>query len=242
MFDFLANLFNSHQVQNSEPLTFVEIPSQKTQHYSVIWLHGLGSDGYDFHTVVPQLLSKIKNRAHIRFIFPHAPMREMMTTGERRVTMRSWYDISEIVLNARADYNGINQSAAAIHQLIDQEVGAGIASENILLVGFSQGGCIALHSGLCCPRPLAGILALSTYLSTVDKLDKQAAKANFNIPIFMAHGTDDRSVALENAQAAFNALKSRGYPIQWHEYPAMGHQVCNKELADIAHFINQIFH
>lgn len=241
MFDYLANLFKKNQAQNSELLSYVEIPSQQTQLYSVIWLHGLGSDGYDFHTIVPKLQSKIKNRAHIRFIFPNAPVREMMTTGEQRVTMRSWYDISEIVLNARADYKGINQSAAAIIRLIDQEVAAGIASENILLAGFSQGGCIALHTGLCCPKPLAGILALSTYLSTLDKLHKQAARANFSIPIFMAHGTDDRSVEMENAKAAFNALQARGYPIQWHEYPAMRHQICTQEIADIAHFINQVF-
>ena len=241
MFNYLASLFKTNQSQNVEPLSYVEIPSSKTHLFSVIWLHGLGSDGYDFHNVVPQLQSKIKNRAHIRFIFPHAPVRDMMTTGERRVTMRSWYDISEIVLNARADYQGINQSAAAIHHLIDQEVAAGIASENILLAGFSQGGCVALHAGLCCPKPLAGILALSTYLSTVDKLNKQASKANFNLPIFMAHGTDDRSVELENAKAAFDALQARSYPIQWHEYPAMGHQVCNQELADIAQFMNQVF-
>ncbi len=240
MFDYLASLFKENPLQNSEPLSYAEIPCSKNQLYSVIWLHGLGSDGYDFHNVVPELQGKLKQRAHIRFIFPHAPVREMMTTGERRVTMRSWYDISEIVLNARADYKGINQSAAAIHQLIDQEVGKGIASENILLAGFSQGGCVALHTGLCCPKPLAGILALSTYLSTVDRLDKQAARANFNLPIFMAHGTDDRSVAIENAQAAFHALQKRGYPIQWHEYP-MGHQVCGKEMVDIASFINRVF-
>jgi phospholipase/carboxylesterase len=236
MFNYLTNLFKNKE-QISEPLSYAEIPSKQTHLYSIIWLHGLGASGND-SGIATEL--KLKKQANIRFIFPHAPMREMMTNGEQRVTMRSWYDISEIVLNARADYNGINQSAASLHQLIEQEIAAGIASENILLIGFSQGGCIALHTGLCFHKRLAGIIGLSTYLSTVDKLGKQANAVNFDTPILMAHGTEDTSVAIEHGRAAFNALHSRHYPIQWHEYP-MGHQFCKKEIIDVSSFINQVF-
>ena len=236
MYHYLTNLFKNNY-ETGEPLSYVDIPSKKTHLYSIIWLHGLGASGDD-SGIATEL--KLKNKAHIRFIFPHAPMREMMLDREQRVTMRSWYDVSEIVLNARPDYNGVNQSAASLHQLIEQEIADGIKSENILLIGFSQGGCIALHTGLCFKRPLAGIIGLSTYFSTVDKLNKQAAPANFDTPILMAHGTEDTSVALEHGKAAFNALEARHYPIQWHEYP-MGHHFCKKEILDVSHFINQIF-
>lgn len=238
MYKFLAQFFKKNETPIGEPLSYFEIPSKQTHLYSIIWLHGLGSYGQSFESIAPQL--KLKKQRHVRFIFPNAPLREMMIAESQRVEMRSWYDVSEIYLNARADKAGINQSAALLNQLIEQEIAAGIASENILLIGFSQGGCIALHTGLCYSRPLAGIVALSTYLSTADSLKKQAAPANYAIPIFMAHGTEDSSVAIEHGKAAFTALQARQYPIQWHEYP-MRHEFCGQEIADVAHFINQLF-
>jgi phospholipase/carboxylesterase len=238
MFNSFINFFKPNKAQAGETLSYVEIPSRQTALYSIFWIHGLGADGHDVDFIAPEL--ELKKHAHIRFISPNAPVREMMSSGERRVTMRSWYDISEIVLNARADLKGIDQSAMAINQLIGQEIAAGIASENILLMGISQGGCIALHTGLCYPKRLGGIVALSTYLSTADVLSKKASAANADIPIFMGHGTEDTSVAIESGKAAFNILQKRDYPIQWHEYP-IGHRTCREEMQDVSRFINQIF-
>lgn len=238
MVNYLINLFRQDKGQAGEALSYVEVPSRQAARYSIFWIHGLGADGHDVDYIAPEL--ELKKRAHIRFISPTAPVREMMTSGERRVSMRSWYDISEIVLNARADYKGIDQSARAINQLIDQEIAAGIPSENILLMGISQGGCIALHTGLCYPRRLGGIVALSTYLSTADVLAKKASSANADIPIFIAHGTEDTAVAIESGKAAFHVLQGRHYPVQWHEYP-IGHRTCSEEMQDVSCFINQIF-
>lgn len=238
MYNYLINFFKPGKGQAEEALSYVEIPSRQPALYSIFWLHGLGADGHDVDYIEPEL--KLIKHDRIRFVSPNAPVREMMTTGERRVTMRSWYDISEIVLNARVDFKGIDQSSRAISHLIDQEIAAGVASENILLSGISQGGCLALHTGLCYPKRLAGIVALSTYLSTADVLAKKASAANADIPIFMGHGTEDTSVAIESGKAAFNVLQKRHYPVQWHEYP-IGHQTCSKELQDVSCFINQIF-
>lgn len=239
MYNYLINFFKPDKGLAPGALSYVEIPSSQTALYSIFWIHGFGADGHDVDHIAPEL--SLKKCAHIRFISPHAPVREMMTSGERRVTTRSWYDISEIVLNARADFKGIDQSAMAIGQLIDQEIAAGIASENIVLMGISQGGCIALHTGLCYPRRLGGLVALSTYLSTADVLAKKASAANADIPIFMGHGTEDTSVAIENGKAAFDVLQGRHYPVQWHEYP-IGHRTCSQEMQDVSCFLNQIFY
>lgn len=238
MYNFLNNFFKPDKGQAGEALSYVEIPSRQPALYSIFWIHGFGADGHDVDHIAPEL--ELNKHAQVRFISPNAPVREMMTSGERRVNMRSWYDISEIVLNARADFKGIDQSAMAINQLIDQEIATGISSENILLMGISQGGCIALHTGLCYPKRLGGIVALSTYLSTADVLAKKASAANADIPIFMAHGTEDASVAIESGKAAFNVLQERHYPAQWHEYP-IGHRICSDEMKDVSRFINQIF-
>jgi phospholipase/carboxylesterase len=154
--------------------------------------------------------------------------------------MRSWYDILEMSLERKVDIDGIYQSAAAIEVLIEQEIAKGIASENILLAGFSQGGLIALHTGLRYTKKLAGIIALSTYLPTTQSLKTEAAIANQTIPIFMAHGSMDSVVAMQTGKLAFDALKAMEYPINWHQYP-MDHSVCMEEVRDIADFIDDIF-
>lgn len=214
--------------------TIVVAPRAEHQ-YSVIWMHGLGADGHDFEGIVPQL--KIPQKAAIRFIFPNAPVIPVTVNGG--MAMRAWYDITDMALERKVDSNGIYQSSAEIVKLIDQEIAKGIAPENIVLAGFSQGGVIALHTGLRYPKRLAGILALSTYLPTVPQLATEGAPANQAIPIFMAHGTLDNIVPIQIAKQAYNDLAQLHYPIQWWDYP-MSHSVCLEEIEHISHFLGSV--
>jgi phospholipase/carboxylesterase len=221
---------------NSGQLSTIEIQPEAEHKYSVIWLHGLGADGHDFEGLVPQLhLTAI---AHIHFIFPNAPIQPVTINGG--MSMRSWYDILEMSLERRVDIDGIYQSASLIEPLIQQEIARGISSTNILLAGFSQGGVIALHTGLKHQHQLAGIIALSTYLPTVEQLKTERSVANHTIPIFMAHGIVDPVVAVESGKAAFDTLKSMNYNIEWHDY-VMEHSLCLEEIEHISAFINSIF-
>lgn len=223
--------------QNAFALSTVEIPATSTHKYSVIWLHGLGADGHDFEGIVPEL--HLIDSSSIRFIFPNAPVQKI--TVNHGAEMRAWYDILNMnELNRDVDVKGIEHSAHLIEQLIQKEIESGISSKNILLVGFSQGGVIALHTGLRYSQPLAGIVALSTYLPTLDGLNTQRAEANNHTPIFMSHGIIDSVVAIETGKAAFDGLKALGYDIQWHDY-LMEHSLCIEEIEQIAGFINTIF-
>lgn len=217
-------------------LTCVEIPATSTPLYSIIWLHGLGADGHDFEGIVPELsLQKIE---HINFIFPNAPIQAVTINGGMQ--MPSWYDILDASLDREVAIDDIYQSAAQLAQLIAIEIGKGIKAENILLAGFSQGGVIALHTGLRYPQKLAGIMALSTYMPTTKQLKSERATVNNEIPIFMAHGTMDPVVHPHIAQASFQRLKAMDYAINWHEYP-MQHSLCQEEIMDISRFITHIF-
>lgn len=217
-------------------LQSIEVLPATKQKYSVIWMHGLGADGHDFEGIVPEL--GLPDDHGIKFIFPNAPVQAVTINGGMK--MRSWYDILEMSMEHKVDCEGINQSSVSVAQLIQKEMTAGIASENILLAGFSQGGVIALHTGFRFPHKLAGILALSTYLPTIDQVKSEATKENQSIPVFMAHGTMDPVVAIQNAKLAFNQLKEMQYPIRWHEYP-MEHSVCQEEILAISQFIKDIF-
>jgi len=216
-------------------LTCVEIPATAAPLYSIIWLHGLGADGHDFESIVPEL--SLNKAEHINFIFPNAPVQAVTINGGMQ--MRSWYDILEASLDRKVAVDDIYQSSALLDDIIQVEFDKGIKPKNILLAGFSQGGVIALHAGLRYPQKLAGIIALSTYMPTTEQLKTERAVCNNEIPIFIAQGTMDPVVNPQIAKDSFSRLKAMGYPISWHEYP-MQHALCLEEITDISAFINRV--
>ena len=207
----------------------IEITSSESINASIIWMHGLGADGNDFVPVV-----KMLNLPNIRFILPHAPYRNI--TRNNGYEMRAWYDIYGLTPISREDKIGIGESQLQIEQLIAQEISRGISSKRIVLAGFSQGGAIALHTALRYAQPLAGVLALSTYLPLRANLAAEKNSANQQTPIFMAHGRDDAVITLETCLVSLDLLKAQDYAVDWHEY-AMEHSVCTQEIADIKQFL-----
>jgi phospholipase/carboxylesterase len=217
-------------------LSIVEIKPQAEHRHSIIWLHGLGADGHDFESIVPEL--KLYSEPHIHFIFPEAPFRPITINGG--MTMRAWFDILELSRNLRVDIAGVYASSQLIEQLIEDEIAQGIPPEQILLAGFSQGGAIALQVGLGYPRRLGGIVALSTFLPTLEQLKTGLSAANQDIPVFIAHGILDSVVAVEFGKKTSDQLQAWGYPVEWCDF-MMDHSVCKEEVERIAWFIEAIF-
>jgi phospholipase/carboxylesterase len=207
-------------------LDAIEITTGDAPRLAVLWLHGLGADGHDFEPIVPEL----RLRFAVRFVFPHAPVRPVTINGGMQ--MRAWYDILGFDRRAKEDAAGIRASAAAVAELVDREIERGMPSDGIVLAGFSQGGAIALHTALRESRPLAGVLALSTYLPLAATLARERNAANAAIPLFMAHGTDDPVLPLELAENSRRALEALDYAVDWHAYP-MAHSVCMEEVGAI---------
>ncbi len=208
----------------------IVIEPLKKANASVIWLHGLGADGNDFASLVPEL--NLPEHHGIRFIFPHAPVQSVTINGG--MAMRSWYDIRSTDFLNDVDESGIITACQQVERLIQEQVEQGISAHKIVLAGFSQGGVIALQAGLSTGRPLAGIMALSTYCPVM-----MPFKQNQDIPIFMAHGLFDTVIPLSVAQASCQKLEQQGYCVQWHDYP-MEHQVCAQEIEDIVNWLTSI--
>lgn len=213
----------------------VEINPNGPPQACILWLHGLGADGNDFSPIVPELNLPAEHR--VRFVFPHAPLRPI--TINRGYIMRGWYDVTDATFNEDHDLSGIRASTAAIHDRIASEIARGIPSRRIVLAGFSQGGCIALHAGLSYPHPLAGILALSTYTVTSGDPEWTAAPANASTPVFMAHGIQDTVIPRRFGERSAAVLRERGYSVEWHSYP-IAHSVCPAEVADIAAWLRRV--
>lgn len=180
----------------------VIIEPRDTHKASVIWLHGLGADGHDFEPIVPEL--GLAEDLGIRFIFPNAPIRPVTINGG--MSMRAWYDVKSPNLREQEDHDAIIESSALVNNYIDTEIEAGIASNKIILAGFSQGGAITLHVGLRYASPLAGILALSSYLPLHDHLENEASSIK-DIPIMMAHGISDPIIPVEQGRSSCQSLK-----------------------------------
>ena len=216
-------------------LPCIEIETAPNPSASVIWLHGLGADGNDFVPIIPQL--NLSECPVIRFVFPSAP--SMAVTVNGGYVMPAWYDITERDINAREDLAGIHKSAAAISELIEREASRGIAYENIVLAGFSQGCAMSLQVGLRFPHRLAGIMALSGYLPLAKSLPLERSEANSKTPIFMAHGVWDAVIVPERAEASADILEKLGYQVDWNTYP-MEHSLHPDELVDISRFLTTV--
>lgn len=213
-------------------LPCVEIETAEKPVHAVIWLHGLGADGHDFSPIIPQLVDRAWPA--VRFVFPHAPVRPVTVNGG--MPMRAWYDIAGARIEDKQDEAGLRASVGEVEKLVAREVERGVPSRHILLAGFSQGGAVVLAAGLRHAQPLAGIVALSTYLMLGDRLPAEQAAANAHLPIFVAHGSVDPIVPQALGLASRDALAKLGHPVAWHSYP-MAHQVCMEEIADLRAWI-----
>lgn len=218
---------------SAELLDHLVVDTGSDPRHCVVWLHGLGADGHDFEPAVPAL--GLPEALAVRFVFPHAPVRPVTVNGGMR--MRAWYDIPTLDIGGPQDEAGIRDAAERVEALMAD---TGFKPADTVIAGFSQGGAIALHAGLRHRHRLAGILALSCYLPLHDRLEHEAADANRDTPIFMAHGTQDPVVPFGLGQRTREFLASSGYDVAWREY-AMPHAVSPEELQDIGRWLADRF-
>ncbi len=216
----------------TELLPAIEIETGPKPDATVIWLHGLGDDGNGWSQVVGSL--GLPRGKAVRFIFPHAPV--MPITINNGMAMRAWYDLNGADFSSRADLEGVRRSTGHVEGLIAREIQRGILPRRIVLAGFSQGGAMALYAGLRHPERLAGIVALSTYLIDGPGLAAGAAPANRDIPIFMAHGTQDPMIQLTWAELSRRTLVDGGWNVEWHTYP-MAHAAVLEEVVACGKFL-----
>lgn len=202
---------------------------------TVIWMHGLGADGHDFVPLIPEL--QLPKAMGIRFIFPHAPVRPV--TLNNGYEMRAWYDLLSLERGKTANKEDVLTTVGWITELINDEIAKGIAAENILLAGFSQGGVIALQAGLRYPKPLAGIMALSTYLPFAETILAEGRNTSSTPPIFAAHGINDPVIPFLSWQTYVPQLEQAGFSVESHAY-SMEHSLCAEEIVDLGKWLRKV--
>ena len=216
-----------------QSLEYLEEIHGQSPDAAIIWLHGLGADGYDFKPIVKQL--NLPSNLSIHFVFPHAPIQPV--TINQGVNMNAWYDIYELSLEADEDQLGINSSMRAVESLMTEKF-SHIDPNRLILAGFSQGGALALHTLLHGSIPIGGVLALSTYLPLRHlALDANKERVHQH-EIFMTHGEYDEVLPLQIGDLARGILLTLGANIHWQSYP-MAHELCAQQIEHIREWLLQ---
>jgi phospholipase/carboxylesterase len=226
------------------PMDLLQTVEQDTgpdPQWTILWLHGLGADGHDFAPIVPELVRR--DWPAIRFVFPHAPVRPVTINNGMR--MRAWYDIrnfsaDELAGGDRADSAGVLESIVQVEALITREAERGIPAQRLILAGFSQGGAITLAAGIRRTQPLAGLVALSTYLPMASQARADLQSRATAQPVFMAHGSQDPVVPPAAGERSAALLRELGFEVEWHRYP-MPHAVCADEIRDLGDWLQRRF-
>ncbi len=193
----------------------------------VIFLHGLGTSGYDCLSVCESL--SLPPHLQLRCVFPHAPSIPVTLNGG--IIMPAWYDVSGGDIEKWFDREQLKMSAMVLGKLVEREVERGIESRRIVIAGFSQGGSVAYHFALCSPRPLAGLLVLSS--SWITARYCTVHKVNNALPILIQHGQNDPVVSERLAAKSVVELQRRGLCPEYLTY-SMGHGLCGQQIEDIS--------
>ena len=206
---------------------YVKEPQQPAQ-ACVIWMHGLGADAQDMVGLATQLPVTVP----IRHVFMDAPVRPV--TLNNNMPMRAWYNILGMKLTDREDSEGIKQSEVLIRQVMDSQLVEGFLPEQIFLAGFSQGGAMAMYTGLHTSTPLGGVIALSAYIPLASECTMALDK---HTPLFIAGGLYDPLVLPAWTQQCVDSLRSEGFHnLVSHQYP-MEHSICPDEVIDLAQWL-----
>lgn len=191
----------------------------------MIWLHGLGADGYDLEPAAQML-----GAGNVRHVFPHAPARPVTLNGG--MAMRAWYDIAAADLRWREDREGILASARQVREL----AGAlrGESALPLVLAGFSQGAVVSLAAAAQGVPGLVGVAAMSGY---VPRFLLPVPADMRSVRVLMAHGEQDEVVPFALGKAGCDALAESGVAVDWHAY-AMPHTICQQELRDVSGWLS----
>jgi phospholipase/carboxylesterase len=201
----------------------------------VIVLHGRQMQASDLAPFAHSL------GAHAYFVFPDAPL-----AAEPRG--RTWWPVdSEARIRRLAtgpmdlsemDPPGRTEARAQLDALV-RELIAAAPDRRVILVGFSQGGMLAmdyvLHDGV---RPAALVLLSSTRIALSDWTPRAARLAG--LPVLVAHGSSDAELSFASGEGLRDFALAGGADVTWlpfdggHELPLVVWRALRKLLGSLA--------
>ena len=195
----------------------------------VLLLHGYGADGEDLIGLAPALQQVLPRAA---FTAPNAPF-----PCEGSPFGYQWFGIWDRSPEERLA--GLRLASALIEPYVDAELARfGVAPQNLVVVGFSQGTMTALHAGLRRETAPAGIIGFSGRLLGAELLGQEL---RCRPPILLVHGDMDEVVPVESLQDAVAGLRAAGLDVQSHVCHGLGHGIDEEGLLLAAQFLRRLF-
>lgn len=204
-------------------------------HVSVIALHGIALTDEEIEQTKGPVLEHAGS-PDIRWLFPRAPRRNVTIMGG--CSARAWFDTTTYD-RTLMDEMGIEEATEAICNTVRTERYRDRNSHRrrVVLMGFSQGGALALNAGLRLQGEVDGIIALATALPFPDRLRVATSESP---PVFFGHGFLDPCVSYRLGRESQQLLAARRYQTEWHTY-AYGHSTGRRQLRDVSDWLRRHF-
>jgi phospholipase/carboxylesterase len=182
---------------------------------TMILLHGYGADEHDLLPIAHELDPRL------RAVSLQGPV--SLGGG-----MRAWFNLTMgprgMSFDDREVRAGVKAAVAAVEEIAK-------TWPRPILLGFSQGGGMAVSVALRRPELVAAVLSFSGVLRALEPAELAPADELRGFPVFAAHGTRDPIVPIALGRTVRDELVRLGLASEWHEYE-MGHMVIPRELDD----------
>ncbi len=200
---------------------------KKDKNPLLLLLHGYGSneaDLFSFANELPEEYYVISARASYDLMYGSY----------------AWYAINfDADENKFSDIGQTRISRDIIANFIDELINSyPIDSNDVTLIGFSQGCILSYAVALSYPEKVQRVVAMSGYLNTEIAVEGFEGNNFNNLRIFASHGTSDQVIPVEWARKSIPVLENLGIPVTYKEYP-VGHGVAPQNFFDFRNWLQQ---
>jgi len=152
----------------------------------------------------------------------------------------AWYAINfDADENKFSDIGQARASRDIIARFIDELVtNYAIDTENVTLIGFSQGCILSYAVAVSYPEKVQRVVAMSGYWNPEIAVDDYLENDCSKLCIFASHGTVDQVIPVEWARKSIPALQVLGIEIVFKEY-MVGHGVAPQNFFDFKHWLTK---
>jgi phospholipase/carboxylesterase len=198
---------NPHQGQ---PVRRAGEPIESAQ-AALLMVHGRGARAEDILTLADEL-----NQPGFAYLAPQA-------------AGNTWYP-NRFLVPIEANEPWLSSALAFIGDTLAQMIASGIPSERIILLGFSQGACLALEFAARNAQRYGGIVGLSGALIGPDDSPREYAGSLAGTPVFLGCSDVDFHVPKERVHQTADVLRKLGGDVTERLYPNMDHTVSEAEI------------
>jgi predicted esterase len=179
---------------------------------AVIMIHGRGARPESILELVPHIGS-----AGVAYLAPAA-------------SGGTWYPKSFMALTEENE-PGITSGIAVVHSLIDEVIAAGIPTDRLMLLGFSQGACLTSTAAQRRPDRYGGVIVFSGGLIGPPGTTWDEHGSFDSTPVFFGCSDVDAHVPEQRVRESTAVCERMGANVTTRIYPGMGHLVNEEELA-----------